>query len=313
MKISIIVPVYNVENYIVRCARSLFEQTYNNIEFVFVDDCTQDNSITLLNNLTEEYPQREQSVKIIHHKSNYGLSAARNTAITHCTGCYLMHVDSDDYLAKDAVEKLVLKQQETEADIVTGQAIKILRDKSFVMERPQFENHDDIVKDMIVPSIHHTIWGRLIRKSLYTDNNIQAKEGVNIGEDMQVMCQLAYYAKKTVSVWDVIYYYDCTNESSYMNQYGFNSDYRLQQDTASMEVVRDFFVGKNNEFQDLAEFYLNIYYWKLLNSKEKTLSSEDFSNIKRRLFALSPENRVMSIRQRIKMSNYLAYLLTNKL
>ena len=108
-KVSILVPVYGVEKYIERCARSLFEQTYDNIEYIFVDDCTKDRSIEILQKVLEDYPNRKNQVKILHHEKNRGLSAARNTALDASTGDYLMHVDSDDYLRKDAVLLLAKK------------------------------------------------------------------------------------------------------------------------------------------------------------------------------------------------------------
>ena len=117
-KVSIIVPVYGVEQYIERCARSLFEQTYMNIEYVFVNDVTPDKSIIILNQVTEDYPQRSKDVKIVTHSTNRGVSAARNTGLAAATGDYLLYVDSDDYLCKDAVEQLVNKAEEKNADIV---------------------------------------------------------------------------------------------------------------------------------------------------------------------------------------------------
>ena len=106
-KVSILVPVYGVEKYIKRCARSLFEQTYDNIEYIFVDDCTQDRSIDILEEVLKEYPNRKNQVKILHHAKNRGLSASRNTALDASTGDYLMHVDADDYLHVDAIALLI--------------------------------------------------------------------------------------------------------------------------------------------------------------------------------------------------------------
>ena len=118
--VSILVPVYGVEKYIERCARSLFEQTYNNLEYIFVDDCTPDNSIAILKRVMEEYPMRKGQVRILRHERNRGIAAARNTALDAAQGSFLSHVDSDDYLARDAIRLLVNKQVETGADIVTG-------------------------------------------------------------------------------------------------------------------------------------------------------------------------------------------------
>ena len=95
-KVSILVPVYKVENFIDKCANSLFVQKYENIEYIFIDDCTPDDSIFRLQKVIEKYPHCD--VHVIKHKSNQGLSSARNTGVQHAKGEYIMHVDSDDYL-----------------------------------------------------------------------------------------------------------------------------------------------------------------------------------------------------------------------
>lgn len=100
LKVSILVPIYGVEQYIERCAKSLFEQTYSEIEYVFVNDCTKDDSIGVLNRVLEKFPQRKLQVRIINHEKNKGLGAARRTAILNANGDYILHVDSDDYIAK---------------------------------------------------------------------------------------------------------------------------------------------------------------------------------------------------------------------
>ncbi len=311
--VSICVPIYNVENYIERCAVSLLGQTYGKIEYVFVNDCSPDKSVEVLRKVMEDYPEKKDYVKIINHEKNRGLAAARNTAVNHSEGDFILHVDSDDYLGIDAVEKLVNKQQETEADIVTGQAVQIEKGKLSVMQRPQFLCKDDFVKDMIMPSISHTIWGRLIRKSLYTDYGIEAKEGVNIGEDLQAMSKLAYFAQKVETIWDVVYYYDCTNELSYMNQFDTASIRRLVQDTTSMEIVRDFFVGKSDKFQNQAEGYLRDYYLKLLRYYGRSKMKEDFEKIQERLFGLRPQNRKMPKQQEMKFGSYRMFRLVDSI
>ena len=105
MKVSVLVPVYGVEKYIERCARSLFEQTYSDLEYVFVNDCTPDQSIEILKKVMAEYPQRKNAVKIVNHAKNRGLAAARNTAYDNATGDFVTIVDSDDWLEWDALEK----------------------------------------------------------------------------------------------------------------------------------------------------------------------------------------------------------------
>lgn len=90
-KVSVIVPVYKVEKYIERCARSLFNQTLDDIEYIFVDDCSPDRSIEILNQVIGDYPRRKDQVQIIHHASNQGLALARQTGLKAATGEYIAH------------------------------------------------------------------------------------------------------------------------------------------------------------------------------------------------------------------------------
>ena len=86
--VSILVPVFNVEPYVERCCRSLFEQTYENLEFVFVDDCSTDNSIKIIEQVSSEYPSRSGQIQIVRHQKNRGLAASRNfESMKRQSGC----------------------------------------------------------------------------------------------------------------------------------------------------------------------------------------------------------------------------------
>lgn len=109
-KISVIIPVYGVERYIEQCACSLFEQTMQDgIEFIFVDDCSPDKSIEILENVLREYPHREQQVKIIRHTENQGLGGARKTGMEYATGEYIIHCDSDDWVEPECMKRFIEK------------------------------------------------------------------------------------------------------------------------------------------------------------------------------------------------------------
>lgn len=190
-QVSILVPVYGVEEYIERCARSIFEQTYRNLDIVFVDDCTPDKSIEILKRVLDDYPERKAQTRIIRHEHNRGLAAARNTAVAAATGTFLTHVDSDDWLEVDAVEELVKKQVETGAEIVTGDFTIWEKEgkKPFVW---QDMNKEEYLKALLTNSCKSYIWGRLIKRALYIDNGISTKEGCDFQEDWQVLPRLAY-------------------------------------------------------------------------------------------------------------------------
>lgn len=107
MKVSVCIPVYNVERYIERCARSLFEQTIGEeIEYIFVDDCSSDGSVETLMDILSEYPARRDQVKIIRFPCNRGVAAARTAAVAAATGECVIHCDADDYVEPVMYEKM---------------------------------------------------------------------------------------------------------------------------------------------------------------------------------------------------------------
>lgn len=119
--ISIIIPVYNVEKYLIRCLDSVFKQKFSgSIEVIAVDDASTDNSLSLL----YEYQKEENRLQIVEHKVNQKLSVARLTGMKKSTGEFVMHVDSDDWLQDNSLESLYLKCREVDADVVVYNYIK---------------------------------------------------------------------------------------------------------------------------------------------------------------------------------------------
>ena len=122
-KVSILVPIYNVSLYIERCARSLFDQTFENIEYIFVDDASTDDSLDILKKVLKQYPKRQKQVRIIRHPQNKGLASTRNTAIDASNGDYIAVVDSDDYVEKNMIEELYNFAVTKNADIVVFDSV----------------------------------------------------------------------------------------------------------------------------------------------------------------------------------------------
>ena len=246
--VSIAVPVYSVARYIERCARSLFEQTYGALECVFIDDASPDDSMEILTGLLQQYPARAAAVKIVRHPANRGLSAARNTALEHCTGEFITHVDSDDYLEPDAIEKLVARQIATGADIVSGDFIRHTQDGEISETRPDYPDREHMLSDLTEQIHRHEIWGRLIRRSLYSDHHITTEEGCNVGEDWQALVPLVYYSRTLAHLGEPVYHYNCTNPGSYMQQKWDKAvcDKIARQDFRSMEIVKEFLEDKDS-------------------------------------------------------------------
>lgn len=246
--VSILVPVYGVEKRIERCAVSLFEQTYGNIEYIFVDDSSKDNSIGVLREVVAHYPQMKDKVRIVSHEHNRGLAAARNTAVDEAEGEFILHVDSDDYLSdKEAVEKLVKKQMETDADIVIFENIVYYKKYTLNQKTGDYSIPKKLCLAQLSGQERHSVWGELIRKTLYADNGIRVLEGYNMAEDYQVTPRLAYFAKRIATLHESLYVYDKTNEISYT--YSFSKAKSTQSDKA-YDILKDFFHDKGSEYMD---------------------------------------------------------------
>ena len=217
MKVSILVPIYGVEQYIERCARSLMEQTYDDIEYVFVNDCTPDKSIDVLNSTLAQYPARAQQVRIINHSKNCGIGGTRQDLIEAASGKAVLFVDSDDYLAKGAVEQLVAAMQRQAADIVDG-GYSIVTSGVVACERqPLHATDEKYLKTILCQNVDpNRLWGRLIKLSLFKSNGIGFVNGVNYSEDFAVLPRLLLLAKRGW-VDDNLYYYRDDNPLSYTN------------------------------------------------------------------------------------------------
>lgn len=288
MRITVAVPVYGVEKYIERCARSLFGQTYGDIEYLFIDDCTPDKSIDILKDVMAQYPERAAHVTIIRHEINRGLSAARNTAVENCKTEWILHVDSDDWMEKNAVELLVKKQMATNADIVSGMALRHKNNGDETLVTTENDDKESFILSTLGYDFCHTLWNRLIRKSLYDNEGIRAEEGTNLGEDLQVMPQLAWYARKVAHLDAVTYHYNCTNTNSYVSGKNQFNRRQFEQDFRSWEIVNDFFKDKDevyrNKLFESGEKLLYRHFYLAVEGKDK----QAFAEVKDRLQHLSP-------------------------
>lgn len=213
--VSILVPIYNVEPFIEKCSKSLFEQTYKNIEYIFIDDCSPDNSIQILEDVLDKYPERESQTKIIKHEVNKGLSGARNTAILNATGEYLLHVDSDDFIELDTVEILMEKVNQEKADIVVFDYYLEWKNTNKLVRHTFEKDRIKYLNLVLSAKTENFVVNKLIKRSLYIDNNLLHTEGLNFGEDYLIVPKLLFFSKKLAKVDKAFYHYVRFNDNSY--------------------------------------------------------------------------------------------------
>lgn len=210
--VSVLVPVYNVEKYIEKCAESIFAQTYKNLEFVFVDDCCQDNSIEVLENVIKKYGISHDRYLIIRHPQNEGIAVSRADCISHAKGDYILFVDSDDWIEKNMVEALVTATNEGEIDIVACDYMK-----DYISGEISYHDEDyaDTCRENLIRSINYDIstllWKLLIRRELFSHFTITPH--VDIVEDYIITVKLYYYAKTFTRIRKYLYHYVQYNQA----------------------------------------------------------------------------------------------------
>ena len=212
-KVSVLVPVYNVSAYIERCARSLFEQTFDDIEYIFVNDATPDDSMERLEAVIRQYPERE--VRIVSHERNRGLAVARKTALLAASGDYVCCVDSDDYIDRDMVAALYVKAVEEGADIVVAD---ILCEYPGWTEATNSVVHQDMGQNCanVLDAERNSpyLCSKMIRRQFWVDAGAFAPEGIRFCEDLYVTTRLYFHARKIVKADKAFYHYDCSNTAS---------------------------------------------------------------------------------------------------
>jgi len=239
-KVSILVPVYGVENYIERCAHTLFNQTFTDIEYIFVDDCSKDDSIKKLRSIIALYPERESSISIILHDKNKGVAATRQTAIEAATCAYILFVDSDDYIETDMVELLFNKAVQTSADIIFCPFF-------FEYQHREAKIYDQIYSEDKVELINicfksqPAFWNKMIKRQIIVENDIHILEGINYGEDLSVVPQIIYHSNSFALVAKPLYHYVQYNTDSYTSNFTEKS---LEDTLKVIEILQTFFLNK---------------------------------------------------------------------
>lgn len=218
MKVSVIIPVYNVSPFIERCAESLMRQTLDGVEYIFVNDATRDNSMELLYGVLARYPARVVQVRIVEHEQNKGLPAARNTGIAMATGEYIFHCDSDDYVEPDMLEQLYNEAKEKKADYVWCDWFLSYDNNERYMSQPSYSLPGDALKGMLAGAMKYNVWNKLVKRSLYVENDILFPTGHGMGEDM-TMIRLVLCATSVAYVSKALYHYVRSNTEAMTQVY----------------------------------------------------------------------------------------------
>lgn len=204
-KISIIVPIYNVEPYLQRCVDSLLAQTYSNYEILLVDDCSKDNSGVIAKKYAQAHPEL---CRFIQREKNGGSSAARNTGLEAAQGEWLAFIDSDDWVAEDYISAMYEVAQLDQAEIVVNNSYYVsYNEKKFqnVCIAPEINTHSSI-KDKLV-SLRFAPWCKLFRKNCFKQHQIFFPEDIWRCEDLSTVIPLFTRVNKIAILHHPSYYH----------------------------------------------------------------------------------------------------------
>lgn len=222
MKVSIIIPIYNIEKYIARCINSVLNQTYRNLEIIFIDDCTPDRSMEIAKQIVKDSNKaKDLEIKYISHPQNKGIAATRNTGMRNVSGEYFFFLDSDDEITPDCIETLVnLANKYKGVDLIQGNTINTNNKKIKSLnlnDIPEYISDKNTLKKLIFNdgsitlSIPHVVWNKLIKTELIRKNNMYFKEGI-IAEDVYWLLNYwSNFNSACLSSNPTYYYYNTPN------------------------------------------------------------------------------------------------------
>lgn len=274
VKVSVGIAVYNVQDYIEKCARSLFSQTLQEVEFVFVDDCSQDDSIKILRQTLADYPQRQAQVKIVAHSLNKGPMRARKTAMAEFTGKYMIFCDSDDWIEPDMLLKMYEKAEKTSADVVhcgyniwyTDKKIKRNCEIADVCDYKTF------MKMIYQADISPFLVVFMFKRSALQCRNFYLPDWLFFSEDLLLIIQMLRQCRSVACCTEGLYYYN-RREGSLSHSSALRKMLNLR------HVLRYIYQSeKDPELQGALK--VRYFYFMLFALRHKLLQKRDITVLK---------------------------------
>jgi glycosyltransferase involved in cell wall biosynthesis len=248
-KVSVILPAFNAEKFVEKSLRSLMEQTFDDVEFLVIDDCSTDNTLAIIKTTINEYPQRLSQTKVFTMPENKGIAAVRAFGINTATGDYTIQIDSDDYCELDMIESLYCEAIKNNADMVICDFYINFPKKQIYKSQKTPESSIKVMSGLVNSKLHGATWNKLIKRSLYIDNHINFTPDLNMWEDLSTVIKLSYFAKKIAYLPEAFLHHTKINPASYTLNVSLNSLNNMKQ---AIEDIEQFLI-QNNVYEQLKE------------------------------------------------------------
>ena len=255
--ISVIIPVYNVKQYIERCIDSVLNQTYKNIEIILVDDGSNDGC----NEICNMYAEKDKRIKVVHIK-NSGVSNARNLGIRLANGDFITFVDADDYIDTSCIEKMykLCKDEQCDIGIVGTLENNELTNKTNTSGESidMVLSAENALKEMLNEKYYYgNVWGKIYKTDIW--KNVHFNEDTVIGEDMEVLYKVLLKSNKVkINTNERLYYYTKNrNDSATKSNYNKNWEKEI---AICENILKDCRENHKDVFPFALKRYIRINY-----------------------------------------------------
>ncbi len=285
-KVSVIVPVYNAEDFLLRCINSIQSQSLSDIEIVIIDDGSTDKTSMMCSNLMNE----DERIKYLYQE-NSGVAAARQRGVDVSTGEFIIHVDSDDWIEPTMLDEMYNEAVKEKADVVICDVVTDFSENSrrYYKQTIEKKDSDSIFSAMLFGDLMCSVINKLIRREIISKFNICFYPGLNTGEDMLFCCSLYRHDIKTAFVNKAFYHYDLYSNNNSITRF-FSQEKVEQRVQVSKRLFdglddnkyieeRDHLLWKTVEMAFFSECDRGFFYLLFSNSQKKKLVENAKSGI----------------------------------
>lgn len=256
-KVSVIIPVYYVEEYLKKCVSSVCKQTYKNLEIILVDDGSPDKSGALC----DKFAKKDSRI-VVFHKKNGGVSSARNLGLEKATGKYVTFVDSDDWLPETAIADLVDGIENNKSDFCfgTGMFVGITGNKIIQELKNETLSVDEINKLVEYHIILRSPWAKLYKIDIIKNHQIKFSEGIEFGEDRIFVWEYLKYCEKFTVIDKNVYFYSMLNVNNACGKYYEKYNVWLKQYTDILcQAIKKSALPENEKVSLIRDFAFHEY------------------------------------------------------
>ena len=276
--LTYIIPIYNVSSYIEKSARSLLEQSYSNIEYIFINDCSSDDSEITLHQIIEEFPERCDRIKVITNEQNLGSATTRNIGLDMARGEYVMFADSDDWISCDYVESMLHQIEVGRDDIVYCDYFESYDSNEKLIRQNYGIDNIECIRAMLGGGMHGSTCNKIYRRSFLLKSKQRFVERADLFEDVSWNIRLFACTTRVSYIPKAFYHYIQYNSNSIIKSMASSKKKwsRAMQRIENVRVACDYLTALGFEEKLVKE----MKEWKLM-AKNDLINETDISSLQK--------------------------------